>query len=500
MGLAFVPLYIRFLGMEAYGLIGLFAVMQAWLTLLDMGMTPTLNREMARYTSGAHSPQSICDLLRSLEILCFSLAALIAAGMWAASGYLASDWLKAEKLPTAVVAHALSVMAFVVALRFVEGIYRGSLYGLQRQVWYNGANAILAIVRNGGVVAVLAWLSPTIQAFFLWQALVSLLSIAVFAASVHRSLPQPELPPRFSRLALAGVWRFASGMMGITFLALLLTQMDKIILSRLVTLEYFGYYTLAATVAGALYVVISPITQALFPRMVELTTGDDQAGLISLYHQGAQLVTILTAPAVMLLSFFAGGVVFMWSGNTDLAAHTAPILSALVLGTFLNGLMWMPFQCQLAHAWTSLAIKTNIAAVVVLIPAIFWVVPRYGAVGAAWMWVVLNAGYVLISIQFMHRRLIPNEKWRWYYADVLFPLTGAACVTLLAQHFQPTSLQNRWQWFLFLLTTGGLALGASVILAERIRNQLLTILSRSFHRRRYTQAKPNHKVLPEIRQ
>lgn len=486
MGLAFIPLYIQYLGMEAYGLIGLFAVMQAWLTLLDMGMTPTLNREMARYTAGAHSPQSIRDLLRSLEILCFSLAALIAVGVWTASGYLASNWLKAEELPTPIVAQALSVMAFVVALRFVEGIYRGSLFGLQRQVWYNGVSAILATLRHGGAVAVLAWISPTVQAFFLWQAFISLLSVAVFAASVHRSLPQPALPPRFSRLALAGVWRFASGMMGITFLALLLTQADKIILSRMLTLESFGYYTLAATVAGALYMVISPITQAIFPRVVELSTGSDQAGLISLYHQGAQLVTILTAPAVMLLSFFAGGVVYLWSGDTELAENTAPILSALVLGTFLNGLMWMPYQCQLAHGWTSLAIKTNVVAVLVLIPAIFWVVPHYGAVGAAWIWVALNAGYVLISIQFMHRRLIPDEKWRWYLADVLLPLAGAACVTLLAQHFRPTSFQNRWHWFFFLLITGGLALGASTVLAERIRKQLLTVLSSGFHWRRYT--------------
>jgi len=78
MGLAFIPLYIRYLGMEAYGLIGLFVLIQAWLALLDMGMTPTLNREMARFTAGAHSPQSINDLLRSLEILCFLLAPLIA--------------------------------------------------------------------------------------------------------------------------------------------------------------------------------------------------------------------------------------------------------------------------------------------------------------------------------------------------------------------------------------------------------------------------------------
>ena len=481
MGLAFVPMYIHYLGMESYGLIGLFAVMQAWMVLLDMGMSPTLTREMARFTAGAHSPQSIRDLLRSLELTCFSLATLIALCVWAASDYLAKGWLKADKLPVAVVAQALTVLAFVVALRFVEGIYRGSLFGLQRQVWYNSANAIVATVRSGGSLAVLAWVSPTIQAFFVWQALASSLSIAVMAAGVHRALPKPPSAPKFSYVALAGVWRFAGGMMGITVLATLLTQVDKVLLSHLLLLESFGYYTLAATVAGALFMVVGPVTAAIYPRMVELSTQDSQSAFIAIYHQGAQLITILIAPAAMLLGFFPSGIMFMWSGNVELAENTAPILSALALGTFLNALMWLPYQCQLAHGWTSLTLKINLAAVAALIPAIFWVVPRYGALGAAWIWVALNAGYVFIDIQFMHRKLLPNEKWRWYFADLLLPIGGAIGVMLLARQLQPASYQDRWHWFVFLLIAGGLALAVSTVLADRIRPWLLSILSRTFH-------------------
>lgn len=467
--------------MEAFGLIGLFAVMQAWLSLFDMGMTPTLNREMARFTAGAHSPQSISDLLRTLEISCYIVAAIIAVVVWAGSDWLAQDWLKVEKLPTAVVAHALSVMALVIALRFVEGIYRGALIGLQRQVLYNAANAILSTLRFLGGVAVLAWVAPTIQSFFLWQALVSLLSIAVFAVSVHRSLPQPPLAPRFSRKALFAVWKFARGMIGISFLSLLLTQVDKVLLSRLLTLESFGFYALAATVAGVLGMVISPITTTIYPRMVEFSTQGEKAALVSLYHEGAQLVTILAAPAVMLLSFFPDGVVFMWSGDVSLAVNTAPILTPLVLGTFLNGLMWMPYQCQLAHGWTSLAMNTNVLAVGVLIPAIFLVVPHYGALGAAWIWVALNAGYVLITIQLMHLRLIPEEKWHWYLTDVLFPLSGALSINLLALQLRPENYQNRWEWFAFLLITGSLALAASTSLASRIRPRLLAVMMQSLH-------------------
>jgi O-antigen/teichoic acid export membrane protein len=476
MGLVFIPLYIHYLGVEAYGLIGLFAIMQAWLSLLDMGMTPTLNREMARYTSGVRDAQSIRDLLRSLEVLCIVLAVSICAAVWLASDFLASDWLRADKLPRDVIAQALAVMAVVVALRFVENIYRSSLIGLQRQVWFNSTHALLATLRHGGALAVLAWVSPSIEAFFIWQGLISVLTVALFAWAVYRALQPAENPARFSWSALVEIWRFAAGMVTITFLTLLLTQIDKILLSRLLTLESFGYYTLATVVAGALAILTGPITQAFYPRLVELVSRDDQAAMVSTYHQGAQLVTIVTVPVVMLLGFFAAEFLYTWSGDAALAHNTAPILAALVLGTFLNGLTHMPYQLLLAHGWTSLVVKVNVVAVVVLIPAIFWVVPRYGALGAAWIWVILNASYGLVAIQFMHRRLIPDEKWRWYIADLLLPIGGALGVILLAKMLQPTDFEARAYWFAYLLITAVLALGAAALLADRIRPRLLALL------------------------
>ena len=166
MGLAFIPIYIKYLGIEAYGLIGLFAVLQAWLVLLDMGMTPALGREMARFTGGSHTAQSIRDLLRSIEVVALGMSIAIGVGIWLASDWLASDWLKAEKLSTQTVSHAFTVMGVVTALRFAEGVYRSSILGLQRQVLFNVVNSAMATLRSVGAVAVLIWVSPTIEAFF----------------------------------------------------------------------------------------------------------------------------------------------------------------------------------------------------------------------------------------------------------------------------------------------------------------------------------------------
>ena len=53
-------------------------------------------------------------------------------------------------------------------------------------------------------------------------------------------------------------------------------------------------------------------------------------------------------------------------------------------------------------------------AVALLVPMILWVVPRQGALGAAWVWIGLNAGYIVLNVGLMHRRLLTAEKWRWY--------------------------------------------------------------------------------------
>lgn len=471
-GLIFIPFYIRFLGIEAYGLIGIFAVLQAWLVLLDMGMAPTLNREMARFTAGAHTLRSIRDLLRSAEIVVLTLSALLALALWAAAPWLASGWLRAERLPSTEIEPAIAIMGGVVALRLVEGIYRGALLGMQKQVMFNLTNSILATVRAAGAVAVLAWIAPTIGAFFIWQGLVSLVSVVVLAAATYRSLPAAA--SGFSWQALLQVRRFAGGMMATMFLSLLLTQVDKVLLSRLLSLEDFGYYTLAYTVTAAMVLLVNPVSQTFYPRFSELVATADKAALVGHYHRSAQLVTALVAPAAMLLLFFGREILAIWTGDPDLADRVAPLLAVLALGTWLNGVMHIPYMMQLAHGWPGLAVKLNLAAAFLLVPAILWATPRYGAMGAAIVWLVLNSGYVLIGIQLMHRRLLVGEKWNWYVDDFAKPSMAAMGVVLVCKSTLPAA-GDEAGGLVWLAACAAFAYAATVIASPCLRSDALAL-------------------------
>ena len=469
--LAFIPIYIRYLGIESYGLIGVFAVLQAWLSLLDVGMTPALGREMARYSSGGKSIQYIRNLLRSIEYVAIGIALFLSASIWIASDWLARDWLQVEKLPYEIVTQAFAIMGVLVALRFIEGIYRSAIIGLQKQVMFNLANAILATLRAIGAIGVLVWISPTINIFFIWQGFISFLSVIVLAILTYHILPKAERRGVFSVSALYGVGRFAGGMMGITFLGLLLTQIDKILLSKFLPLSEYGRYTLATVIAGSLFVLINPIIQAWFPRLNQLHAGKKYAELVEKYHQGAQLVSVFMGSAAVVMIIYSQLILELWTSDRELARRSATLLSLLALGNLLNGLMWMPYQTQLAHGWTGLAMKMNTACIIFMVPVIFWVTPRFGAEGAAWVWVTLNTCYVLLGIQFMHRRILKNEKWRWYWQDVLRPLLAGLSVALLFCWVMAPDDSNNLK-LIKLILASGLTLIASALFSKIILSNL----------------------------
>ena len=68
MSVLFIPLYIQYLGIEVYGLIGIYALLQSSLVILDLGLRAALGRETTRYASGGNG-DSYRDLLRSIELI-----------------------------------------------------------------------------------------------------------------------------------------------------------------------------------------------------------------------------------------------------------------------------------------------------------------------------------------------------------------------------------------------------------------------------------------------
>jgi O-antigen/teichoic acid export membrane protein len=265
-------------------------------------------------------------------------------------------------------------------------------------------------------------------------------------------------------------------MFGINLLALIVVQADKLILSRLLSLEAYGYYMLAATATGMLYSLGVPVTQAIFPRMVEEAARGDRDALARLFHNAAQLLTAIVAPAALALAVFAEPLLFAWSGDATLAATSAPLLRLLAIGTLVNLLMQLPYHLQLAYGWTGLALRANSVAVLALVPALLWLVPRYGAPAAAWAWLAVNLFYLLVVAPLTFRRLLPGGLTTWLVRDTAAPVAAAGLVIGAAALAGLGQASGRIAAGAGVAAAGVLALGAALAIVPTVRDRLKAAL------------------------
>jgi O-antigen/teichoic acid export membrane protein len=420
LALACIPFYVSALGVEAYGLIGFYSTLYATLGVVDGSVQAMLARSAAQHRAQGNL-QDLLDRLRTLEWLYAAAVVLLVVAMAAGSFFLVGHWLKADTLDRNIMRETLVWMALALGTRCYEGLYRGVLLGLERQVTFNALHSAGQVLRWVGAVAIVTWIEPDTKAFFQWQALAGIGSALALGGAAHRAAGGVGLAKWRPRL-LWGERRFLGGMLAITGAAVLLTQTDKLLLSHLLPLREYAGYMLAATASGVIMLLVPPIADAFYPRLVRHHAANDTSGMAHDFHLGAQMVSVIAGSAAATGIVFAPWLLRWWLGDEALVRQVTPIFRILLLGNLLNALMWMPYRAQLAHGWTGLAARINAVAVIVLIPMVILFALICGGEGAAWTWVALNVGYVFVVAQLMFRRILMEHATNWYIRDICVPL------------------------------------------------------------------------------
>jgi len=481
-GLAFVPIYIQLMGVEVFGLIGIFLSLSVLFALLDMGLSATLNRELSRLSVAENSAQESRNLVRTFEVVYWGIGIVIGIFVIILAPLLAKYWINSTSISSETVEQALLIMGILLAAQWPNAIYSGGLKGLQRQVGLNVIKSVSVLMQHCGAVLVLLFISPSILSFFLWQFFVALLTTIVLAMRLWKLLPKSGHRSKFDKNLFVKNWQFASGMIGISLVTVLLTQLDKIILSKMLTLEMFGYYMLALYVANALRGLVIPIFTALFPKFTQLVASAEESNLIVLYHKSCQLMSVFVLPLTITIAVFAKEILALWLDDTMAIQNSHQILTLLIIGTALNALMILPYALQLAYGWTKLAFYKNVVAIILLVPLMVWMVQMYQGIGAAWVWIILNLGYLIFEVPIMHRRLLKGEMGKWYSRDVFLPTLIVSAIGLIAHEILPVG-SSKMIMLLGVFSTFALSFIASAWTTGHLNKQFIQLLKANDRRK-----------------
>lgn len=413
--LLLTPLYVWFLGVESYGLIGFYLSWIVILGILDTGISATAVREIAWLAARPEGKGEIPALLRSLEVVYWGIIILLGVGVLTGAWFFGTGWFQTKDLPPELVRDALMLMAVSLVAQVPSGLYIGGLMGLQRQVECSGLLALFGTVRGLGAVVVLWLISPDIRVFFVWQIVASALQTGVMRWLLLRRVRMDGHPARFSVGALRSVKGFAGGIILITALSIVMTQADKMILSRVVSLEAFGFYMLAWAVASGLSRVATPLIQAFGPHFTELVSRGDDEALAKQVRLASQLMSVLILPPAALIVFLSKPILFAWMGNKAAAEGTAPILAVMVVGTVLSACSYPALSILYSRKQLKPVVAVNLVSLVVLLPLLTLAVVYFAIMGAAFIWGLY--GLILyVAYQAYGLRGIPKAK---FFSSVL---------------------------------------------------------------------------------
>ena len=447
------------MGAEAYGLVGFFTMLQAWFNLLDMGLTPTVARETARFKGGATDALSYLRLLRGLQIIFCAIALLGGGVIFAFSGVIATHWLKVQTLPPAQVQLALQLMAVGVALRWMSGLYRGCISGAEHLIWLGVFNALIASLRFLGIIPILILIDSSPKTFFIYQttiAALEFLGLLLKTKKINPKLSKNEFigwQPKTLTKTLRENLELSLSIAFTSFAWVIVSHTDKLLLSKFLSLSDYGYFTLATLAASAVLLITGPISSALLPRMTRLQAENKEKELISLYCNATQLGTVIATSTCMMLVFFPEEIIFSWTGDKNLSAHVAPILQAYALGNFVIALATFPYDLQLVKGNMKKHLQGNIIFIFFWIPSIVWSTLKYQATGAAYTWLILNGLYFFLWLPLVHRQFIENFHWKWIFQNIapIFSIGAATAFTIRLNINAPSTREGN---FLLILLAG----------------------------------------------
>lgn len=420
------------------------------MAILDAGLTATLSREFAHI--GNSSKEKI-RIFKTLESSYFIIIGFSIVLVFVLSGIIANKWLNLNTFDPNRVSFFLRIISFDVGFQLLLRFYLGGLLGLEKQVQANIYLVGWGILRNGFVVVAIL-IIPTLEVFFIWQTISTVIFAILLRLSLNKALIghyKFDLQPRLERSVFRRVWQFAGGMLLISLVASLNTQMDKLTISKLLSIESLGYYTLAVSLSMVIFILVNPISIALLPRFTALYSAGKNDEASKLFHKVNLFVAILVFSIMAIIAFFAKDLIWIWTGKMELAEHVYFLIPIIVFAYALISLQILPYNIAIANGYTKLNNLLGLISLFVTLPGYWIATKHYGAIGAAYVFCGVQTITTLIYLYFINKKFINTKRISdLYIKQMLYPLLITLSIAFVFSFIPNWVAHNRAYAFLWI--------------------------------------------------
>lgn len=425
-----VPVVVRYLGQEDYGLLMLVTSIMGYFALIDINVTAASTKFVAQHhAQGAHRE---VNQTVSFGLLIYLAIGLVGgAALWTFATPLATSVFK---ISTARQADAVRALEWA-ALGFLMGqvqVYLQSLPGaLARYDLAGSVEAGFGVILPLLTVALLMLGGGLVELIWLRIALSGLQALGVLLWLVRRMRLRWARPDGETRRSMLSFSAFAFLS---RFAALTYSHGDKLIIGAVVGAGPLTLFAVPTMLVNRVMALLFRLAAVMFPHASQMAAQARMAELQTAYFTAARLLCFLNGATALLLALLAPAILTVWMGPR-FAATSATILTLMALAQWLDSLTHVPSLVNdgLGHPKVSglFAVTRALLGLALIATG----VAQAGIVGAAWAHL---AAALLLGVAFLgyvHGRTLPFPLSTWLLQATLKPtaalLPGVAVGVLL---------------------------------------------------------------------
>ena len=427
----FIPVYVHILGIDSYGLIAFNSIVLSLLFFADAGLTASFAREAANKVQG----QELLDLLISIERVLAVILVAIGGGFIILAPAIADGWLDtANELNSDVVVESLRIMPCAIIPQIMISLYVGGLMGLQRQISANLISITSNVIRSG-LVIIPIYLIPDARVFFLWQAAASFFVMLVMRSmlctcirkdKVWANIPISARCGVFKIAAIRKIKRYSMGMFGMSVIAGVNTQLDKLVVSKMLTLDIFANYSLVSILGQIPYILTLPIATALFPRLANLLSKNNEMEVSKVFRESTYYIALIGAIAGVGVALFIKDLIKIWLAGDIYDSNIVIAARLLAIGGVFLALQLSVFQLSLANGHNKTNVHMGFGILLISVPMQVFLTYEYGVVGAAIPWLLMNAfAFIYLGIK-LNKKFQSSTLREYFILDTIAPVLIAS--------------------------------------------------------------------------
>lgn len=453
-----VPVFIKYLGASAYGLIGISTLIQTWVMLLNSALSPVVGRCAAQAVVGEVSWSSVGKLCRSIDWMLFIFLGVIFTSCFFYMDEIVSIWFGNNiKTEIPLIKYCFMFLILTTLLRLATSIGRGLIQHLDAQVWLNIQMSIFNVFRFCGAI-VIAYTLKDIFVVFLFWFLLSVLEYISVQFKVYSMIPCKINWFVIDVKLIKSQRKIIFPLLMTGFAYAVITNYDKVLLSAKLTLNEYGYYSLIVLLSSSVILISSPITQAFQPRIIRAFSGikmglEDKNSVVTKFRLMTAIVAIIISPVAAMMTVNGKEIIFSWSG-ANLSSETITALVFYALGNAFSVFSSLLYLLQLGKGDLRLHVIGYCLLLALLVPLYQYLVPDSSLVNVALAWFCVNVAYFIIWGSIIFKKIFGEVLVRWFALDIILMLILAIVfVYLISKMLIPIAV-GRVSLFIILAFIG----------------------------------------------